>query len=58
MNKYFYLNVGYMWINYEDYIKKLINYNGIGLFGINVYSCINKVFGLSVDYSFWFLYMK
>lgn len=28
MNKHLYLNVGYMWTNYEDYTKKSTNYNG------------------------------
>jgi putative outer membrane protein len=52
MNKHLYLNVGYMWTNYEDYTKKSTNYNGTGLPGTNVYSRTNKVFGLSADYSF------
>ena len=50
MNKHLYLNVGYMWTNYEDYTKKSTNYNGTGLPGTNVYSRTNKVFGLSADY--------
>ena len=33
MNKHLYLNVGYMWTNYEDYTKKSTNYNGTGLPG-------------------------
>lgn len=37
MNKHLYLNVGYMWTNYEDYTKKSTNYNGTGLPGTNVY---------------------
>ena len=46
------LNVGYMWTTYEDYTKTSQNYNGTGLSGTNVYSRTNKVFGLSIDYSF------
>ena len=46
------LNVGYMWTNYEDYTKTSKNYNGTGLPGTSVYSRTNKVFGLSLDYSF------
>ena len=46
------LNVGYMWTNYKDYTKNSQNYNGTGLKGTNVYSRTNKVFGLSIDYSF------
>lgn len=52
MNQHLNLNVGYMWTNYEDYTKETTNYNGTGLPGKNVYSRTNKVFGLSVDYSF------
>lgn len=46
------LNVGYMWTTYDDYTKTSQNYNGTGLSGTNVYSRTNKVFGLSIDYSF------
>ena len=46
------LNVGYMWTTYEDYTKKSPNYNGTGIFGTNVYSRTNKVFGVSLDYKF------
>ena len=46
------LNVGYMWTTYEDYTKKISNYNGTGLPGTNVYSRTNKVFGVSLDYRF------
>lgn len=46
------VNIGYMWTNYEDYKKTSANYNGTGLSGTNVYSRTNKVFGLSLDYSF------
>lgn len=46
------LNVGYMWTTYEDYTKTSQNYNGTGLKGTNIYSRTNKVFGLSIDYSF------
>lgn len=52
MNQHLNLNVGYMWTTYEDYTKTSSNYNGTGLSGTNVYSRTNKVFGLSVDYSF------
>ena len=48
------LNVGYMWTTYEDYTKTSQDYinNGTKLSGTNVYSRTNKVFGLSIDYSF------
>lgn len=52
MNQHLNLNVGYMWTTYEDYTKTSTNYNGSKLPGTNVYSRTNKVFGLSVDYSF------
>ena len=58
MNQHLNLNVGYMWTTYEDYTKSVAaapvpgGYNGTGLAGTNVYSRTNKVFGLSVDYSF------
>lgn len=46
------LNVGYMWTTYEDYTKTSQNYNKTDFSGTNVYSRTNKVFGLSLDYSF------
>lgn len=52
MNQHLNLNVGYMWTTYEDYTQTSKNYNNTGLPGTNVYSRTNKVFGLSVDYSF------
>lgn len=52
MNQHLNLNVGYMWTTYEDYTKTSTDYNGSKLPGKNVYSRTNKVFGLSVDYSF------
>ncbi len=45
-------NVGYMWTNYDDYTKTSDNYNNLKVTGTNVYSRTNKVFGVSVDYSF------
>lgn len=52
MNQHLNMNIGYMWTTYDDYTKTSSNYNGTQLPGTNVYSRTNKVFGLSVDYSF------
>lgn len=46
------VNIGYMWTNYKDYKKVFSNYNDTKLSGTNLYSRTNKVFGLSLDYSF------
>ncbi len=46
------LNVGYMWTTYKDYTKKTDNYNQTKLPGTDIYSRSNKVFGVSLDYSF------
>lgn len=52
MNRHLNVNIGYMWTTYEDYTKASSNYNNTQLPGTSVYSRTNKVFGLSVDYSF------
>ena len=46
------LNVGYMWTTYKDYTKKTDNYNQTKLPGTDIYSRSNKVFGVSLDYTF------
>ena len=46
------LNIGYMWTTYKDYTKSMDSYNNTGLPGTDIYSRTNKVFGVSLDYSF------
>ena len=52
------INIGYMFTNYKDYTKKYENTMAKGdmtlptVKGSNIYQRDNKVFGLSVDYTF------
>lgn len=46
----FNIDVAYFWSTYQDYTKKMDNYNGTGLTGENTYSRSNKIFGLSLNY--------
>lgn len=43
------VDAGYFWTNYKDYTKRMDNYNGTGLSGVDVYSRKNKVFGIGVE---------
>lgn len=47
------MDVAYFWTSYSDYTKSEEAYYGIPkMKGTNVYSRTNKVFGLSLNYSF------